>query len=763
MGSDSDKKIQVELAGDASGGIASLMAFHSAAKETFDGVSSSLGNLGGGINTIIGSMGILGGILAGGAAFKGIISETVNWDLSAGKLAKTLGDTTEHASILKVQLQHLGIDQDLVSSAAMKMAKTMNTNSDAFKAFGVDAVGMNKAGKTTTEIMMATIDALKKYKGGMDINQAAMTIFGRSWKDMQPLLRLTAQGFKDAEVRARELHLIVGPEGVARAREYEESLNDLKLVGTSLSHSVGTELVHALVEMGTMMEGPATKAAKIFAGAIHEIHDNIRLTIKAQTDWEKSLTSVMNQHSINALTLIMAAKAAMTGDYSLIPKILSAGYQAGKSMKGESDLPKTDGSSASGETFDAKAAAEAAAQAAAAEALFKSYLAAREGLNKQLRGANPDLTEMQRKFLDVDDTVSKLTRDMPQYVASWQDFGVKMKGNLTITEKLKIATAAYKEEAKETEEVLKGMGSLQVFGQGLGGILGQKKDKKQSQFSLDGSRAPKKNFGADLSGPMPADQQSQSDKEREEDMKRTAQFEEMVAQIQGDSLEKQRVRAKQEEDVWLNTWAKQGNGFAANEARKAAVQEAFAQKRSQIERREQEQKLDWIKSGFSSAASLADSFYSLSKGKSKAAFDVAKAMKVGETIMSTGSAAMKAYDAMADIPMVGPELGALAAAAAIAAGMVQIKNIESASSSGGGGSMSSSGGGSPGGSGSQYGGPSSSFVQQPKGGQNRQGGSITVQVMGNIIGEQSWVDNNLIPSLNDALGRNVSLNIGAVK
>ena len=139
--------------------------------------------------------------------------------------------------------------------------------------------------------------------------------------------------------------------------------------------------------------------------------------------------------------------------------------------------------------------------------------------------------------------------------------------------------------------------------------------------------------------------------------------------------------------------------------------------------------------------------------KNKEAFKAFQALKAGETVVSTASAAMKAYE---DGAKVSPYLGALYAAAAVAAGMVQLDNIWSASPSGG--SSSGISGGS--GGGTSFSDPSSSqFVTQPQGGQNRQEGAIVVNITGNVIGEQSWVENNLIPSINDAAGRGTTINI----
>lgn len=69
-----------------------------------------------------------------------------------------------------------------------------------------------------------------------------------------------------------------------------------------------------------------------------------------------------------------------------------------------------------------------------------------------------------------------------------------------------------------------------------------------------------------------------------------------------------------------------------------------------------------------------------------------KDVAIAGTIIATLSSAVKAYDAMADIPVVGPALGIAAAAAALASGYENVKKIEETTipGQGGGGSSTSS-------------------------------------------------------------------------
>ena len=74
----------------------------------------------------------------------------------------------------------------------------------------------------------------------------------------------------------------------------------------------------------------------------------------------------------------------------------------------------------------------------------------------------------------------------------------------------------------------------------------------------------------------------------------------------------------------------------------------------------------------------------------KESFENLKKIQIAEAIINALASAVGAYQSMASIPYVGPVLGALAAAAALASGYAQVRqiqatNYESGSSSAGGG------------------------------------------------------------------------------
>lgn len=67
----------------------------------------------------------------------------------------------------------------------------------------------------------------------------------------------------------------------------------------------------------------------------------------------------------------------------------------------------------------------------------------------------------------------------------------------------------------------------------------------------------------------------------------------------------------------------------------------------------------------------------LMKSKNREAFEIGKAAAIAQALVAIPATAIDAYKSLAGVPLVGPALGAAAAAAAVVAGMEQVRNIQS--------------------------------------------------------------------------------------
>src|SRR3990172_1066137 len=164
---------------------------------------------------------------------------------------------------------------------------------------------------------------------------------------------------------------------------------------------------------------------------------------------------------------------------------------------------------------------------------------------------------------------------------------------------------------------------------------------------------------------------------------------------------------------------------------------------------------------FGSVSGMMQNLSASTDSSHRSIFETMKAFSIAETAIKTYQGAMEASSALAGIPIVGPALGAAAAAAVMAAGAARVANIK-ATSPGGATSISSSGTGSP----SYEGSTTEAYpvtTTLDEGSSSTQ--SVTVNIY-NPLSEQNWaeiVENDIIPALNDASDRNIEVKVNVME
>lgn len=240
-------------------------------KKMSEQVQSSLNSLGGVFQKIHGQFMAFTAVLAGGAAFKSVINASADWTGQAVGLAKALGITTEQASVMNVALNHIGLGSDVVIGATQKLAKQIHTNGEAFDTLGVKVKDANGQYRPAAEIMGEVNKKLVEIKNPIQQAIAGQAVYGKGWAEIKPILKLTADQMQAAEERAKQLHLIVGPDGVAQTKQYKEQMRDLNLVGKSLEIQFGNAVMPVFVKLGKFMGEEAPAMGNVFKTVLEGI------------------------------------------------------------------------------------------------------------------------------------------------------------------------------------------------------------------------------------------------------------------------------------------------------------------------------------------------------------------------------------------------------------------------------------------------------------------------------------------------------------
>ncbi len=198
-----------------------------------------------------------------------------------------------------------------------------------------------------------------------------------------------------------------------------------------------------------------------------------------------------------------------------------------------------------------------------------------------------------------------------------------------------------------------------------------------------------------------------------------------------------------------------------NSDKRIKTDRAAAGESAEIEKKLWDKKLNYAGAGAGAMANILQNLYVATGSKHRAMFEAMKAFSIAETIIQTYRAAQGAYAAYANIPGIGPVLGAAAAAAAIVSGIARVNAIKNTKPGAATGTINAKGKANPpykGGSANAYPVPQSHEQALPT--QN-----ITV-IIHNPLSQQNWAEiaeSEIIPAINDAVGnRNIELTVETV-
>ncbi|MFZ6871162.1 hypothetical protein ACO0LF_03745 [Undibacterium sp. Di27W] len=280
-----DKAVEYEVSANPGPFVAGMDKVQTSAQKTakdietsFKALEGSMQQVSNAFKTVTGLIGTMTAVIAGGKAFKEIIGASNEWTGEAKKLSVQLGITTERASVMMVAMRHMGLDSEMVTMAAGKMSKQIATNAQAFETLGVKVKDSNGQYRPTLDIMGEVNAKLKEIKNPIEQNIAGTQAYGKSWNEVKGMLKLTTEEIKAAEQKTKDLGLVVGEEGVAQAKKYKESINDMKLVMTSLEVQMGNALLPAFVKIGGWLSSVGPTAGKAM-GLVMESLSNVMGTV----------------------------------------------------------------------------------------------------------------------------------------------------------------------------------------------------------------------------------------------------------------------------------------------------------------------------------------------------------------------------------------------------------------------------------------------------------------------------------------------------
>lgn len=129
--------------------------------------------------------------------------------------------------------------------------KQLSESSNAFEKLGIKVTNADGTTRTFNEILLDSADKFKGMKDGSEKSALAMELFGRSGKDMLPILNQGSQGILQLEQQADKLGLTLNAKTVGAVTKYIQSSKDLTDSQNAMKIAVGTATAPVLTEFNT--------------------------------------------------------------------------------------------------------------------------------------------------------------------------------------------------------------------------------------------------------------------------------------------------------------------------------------------------------------------------------------------------------------------------------------------------------------------------------------------------------------------------------
>lgn len=189
------------------------------------------------------------------------VKRTIDEADNLGKTAQKIGIPVEELSKLKLAAQLADVSLEQLSTGVGKLSRTMveaaakptSEAANAFRALGVSVKNTDGTLKSSTEVMADVAGKFETLKDGAGKTAISMALFGKSGKDLIPLLNGGRDGLKQAADEAERFGIVIDTKTAKSAENFNDNLTRLGAVKDGIILKITAGMLPALEELSKTM------------------------------------------------------------------------------------------------------------------------------------------------------------------------------------------------------------------------------------------------------------------------------------------------------------------------------------------------------------------------------------------------------------------------------------------------------------------------------------------------------------------------------
>ena len=225
-----------------------------------------------------------------GSSMVDMVSDVTSLGDEIDKQSQKLGISAENYQMLSYAVERCGADIEDFKKGTIniskELAKVQEGSKGAGKSFDELGVSLKNADgsiRKTEDVLLDSIDALADVQDEVKRNSLANEIFGKSYKELTPLLNSGKNGIKSLMKEAKDYNMVISNKSVKASVAFKDSLTKLSGTVTGLKSRLVEKLLPALTEIvdgfTEMANGSKDAGAKITKG-LSDLKTNVLNIIK---------------------------------------------------------------------------------------------------------------------------------------------------------------------------------------------------------------------------------------------------------------------------------------------------------------------------------------------------------------------------------------------------------------------------------------------------------------------------------------------------
>lgn len=216
-----------------------------------------------------------------GAAAGAMVSMTLETASTADQLhtmSSVTGIAVETLQEMNYAAELIDVSTDTMTGSMTKLIKNMSAAADGsapmaekFEALGISVTDSAGNLRDSEDVFWEAIDALGEIENETERDAAAMEIFGRSARELNPLIEAGSEAFDELAQEAHDVGYVMSDDMLDSFQDLDDNMKRLDNGATAAKNALGTVLLPVL----TQLSGEGVNLLSEFTNAVLETNGDI--------------------------------------------------------------------------------------------------------------------------------------------------------------------------------------------------------------------------------------------------------------------------------------------------------------------------------------------------------------------------------------------------------------------------------------------------------------------------------------------------------